>query len=437
MLEAVSGQAHNLEVGGSIPSTATNFTMNHQNREIDLLKNKFFVNTKTSEISYFNDLTSARLNESIYYNPSYFPQLDIYDMRKGSVFADCVIPTEAYTYNSNGVVIDKPTPCVTIDAYKNILYNQIEQEIVKIFDNHEHVVLSYSGGIDSMVLLSYIVSLGFLHKTTLATHTNKITKSVMPQHKQMALDEVLSMAAEQGAKVVRHDITEEGLLETINKCDYPHVRAYTSSSLIQKYENTAFMFGHHGNQALLHKDIFLDQILLQAPDTKDTLVSKLKGNFYSDGLKSYDVNKTLMNLNDHKLLIRLWPDMDGFRNNRMYAPLGINLNLCRYINYSKVECDEILDAKVARYMIYRNVGTKFDKFISTEGLTDGDIYAKIYFRKDDVDTNVLSIPLNLNHDPKGLVWLQSCLEKDLIEYNTLISIKMIQYLAKILESAKY
>jgi hypothetical protein len=419
----------------------------YQNRDQDFGWRKFFVRIidDAIEIKYYNELTSCPLSDKIYYMPNGWPGYNGYDIREGSMYNDYFVPTNAFKFivDQETVRVETDTTTVSLDSYVDTLYNQIQLEIKNIYSQHNHVVLSYSGGIDSIVLLSYIMNLGLLDKTTLLTHVNQVsapgtTLFEENAEKKLAYAQLTKELGSTCRNIVLNTVTPQDLVNTINRTkSYVHTRAYTASHALQQFNNTAFLYGWGGNQALLHKDIFLDQILINTNSieaTKSTLVNQLsKANYYSQGLQNYDVNKTPTPLEYHLLMIRGWIELDGFQGNRVYHPIGTNFEQCRQIDFKNLDPSVILDAQVAREIVKRNVGSRLDDSIVVESLNDGDACVQTWFNTDQIDSMILTIPQHSKHDIEGLAWLERLCKEPQIELNTVISILLQQKIYNLMD----
>ena len=71
------------------------------------------------------------------------------------------MPTGSYIFNDDGGVITKQIipSTITLDEYQEALFNNIQTQIQEIYKKYKTVTLLYSGGIDSITLLSFIINL--------------------------------------------------------------------------------------------------------------------------------------------------------------------------------------------------------------------------------------------------------------------------------------
>jgi len=413
-----------------------------QNKEIDFVSNRYFVKIDPYfDIQHVSNLIYQPINESFYYNATSYPSMDKTDFTKGSIYKDYVIPTAAYkfTIKDESVSVDTDSNKISLTDYVDQIDQLIADEINKIYKNHDHVVLSYSGGVDSMVLLSYIIAGGFLSQTTLLTHQNFVQ---LPEHpglisnspdRRQALEDVLDLTSSLGAKkIIKISVDHTDLINAFNMKNFVQCSCYSATKALTYFNNTAFLFGHHGNQSLLHKDIFIDQLLLDGLIGESEVQQALdKKNYYVTSATTYNVNRARIPLEYCPLLLKQWPELTGYNNNTTYAPLGVKLDLCRNIDFKTVDLYDILDAKVPRALISKNVGTMLDPYIINESIGDGDAFIDWMLDRDQLNENLLEIPNNINHNLTGYNWLRENLKRPSISSYNLLSLAALHHLSEL------
>jgi hypothetical protein len=409
-----------------------------QNKEIDSVKNKYFVTISPEfNVKHMSKLIYQPVKEYIYTSAVSYPFTTRLDFTQGSFYQNYVIPSPAYKFiaSDTNVTVSSNRKKISLDTYLTQLDQAITDQIASIYRTHSSVVLSYSGGIDSMVLLSYIIAGGFLSRTTLLTHNNLFQDSTHPAiisndpRRVAAMDAALDMATDQGAKVFKLDITDQDFVDIFNTRDFNHLRCYTVSKALSCFNNTAFLYGHHGNQALLHKDIFIDQLLLQGTIGKIEVQNAVdKNDYYVTSAANYDVNSRTP-LEHHPLLMLPWHELSGYQGNTVYSPLGFMLESVRDIDFTTVTLDDILNANAGRKLITKNVGSALDHLIIAEGVGDGDSISYTMFDRKNFDQNLLNIPNNINHNLTGQSWLEETLKKDSISSYNLLTLKLLHQLS--------
>lgn len=414
-------------------------------RNNDLQLDKFFLKKDLSKIVLdIAELKNEKLDTKIYFSPSKCPIVNVADSDIGSCFEDYIIPTGSFNYefNSGKVVSSLLDKSLSFSEYSDFIYKRIQDNIKQIFLEHDTVLLSYSGGIDSLVVLSYIIDLGFKDRIKFVINNNQVSKSsgclyYNPMHK-LLIDHIIQLF---DLDVLWIDITEDYILECINNKALEHLRTYSTSCLFDSFKNSVFVGGWHGNQVLLHKYIFWDEIQLVRPQAKQEIrdfLSKNK-NFYSSSLKNYDTQNTnIIPIERVHMLQKSWNWFNGINGNRIYSPLGDDeiFLMLRQIDFSQVPIDIIANASLARDFIHKNVDTMLDEFIAYESLNDGDSLADIdELPINKINQEILQIPRELNHSVEGVSWLKYELEaaklSGRIPLNTIVSLKTLHWLAKL------
>ena len=398
------------------------------NLELASIHDKQFYNVRDHSTSRLRDLRHAQLDAGIYYKPTAFPLLDHTDTTLGSAFKDYRVPTSAYQFSAAGLV-KRDRKQISLAAYVDACDQLFRQAVIQIYRQHGSAVLSYSGGIDSMVLLGYIESLGLMSRTTLLIQENYAQAEDDPSlirnnaRKALAIRELTQrVAAEQ---IVHQSVTDQHVIDCFNRYDYHALRTYNTVAGMELFRDRAMIYGHHGNQVLLHKDIFLQEIVLQGGATLEQVNNLLKDNhYYCSSMRELT---GLVSLDDQNLKHRQW---HTHNDNYYYDPLGAAIDLCRCVDYAVVDPLTIMDVGVGRELLHRTVGNKFDDLIVTEGLSDGDSLPRKSFDRDCFDAAQLEIPIDIHHDTEGVRWLESQLDQQRIDFNSLTSIKMCCMLSK-------
>lgn len=398
------------------------------NPELALVEEKRFYNTKDHSAARLRDLQTAQLDGQIYYKPTAFPLLDHTDTTRGSAFKDHCVPTSAYEFGADGLV-KRERRQISLGSYIDACDQLFRQAVMRIYRQHGSAVLSYSGGIDSMVLLAYIDSLGLMPRTTLLIQENYAQAEDDPAlirndaRKTAAIRELEQRVLPE--QIVHQAVTDQHVIDCFNRYGYHALRTYNTVAGMELFRDRAVIYGHHGNQVLLHKDIFLQEIVLQGGATLEQVNALLHDNhYYCSSMRELT---ELVNLDDQNLKHRQW---STHNDNYYYDPLGAAIDLCRCVNYAVVDPLTIVDAGVGRELLHRAARGKFDDLVVTEGLSDGDSLPRRSFDRDCLDTEQLKIPTDLHHDAEGVQWLQSQLDQQKIDFNSLTSIKMLCMLSK-------
>ena len=408
----------------------------HQN--LDLTLDKFFVRKDYGNlITDIKQLKNSRVDRNVYFRPSGCPLINVNDSEAGSCFEDYFIPTASYKFytetNIHAVPVEKN---LTLDNYVDRLYYSIQDRITQIYQKHKYVTLSYSGGIDSIVILSYLYNLGLLPRTDIICYKNN-TQGFKEVGKINLLLDVLK---DQIKSVDWLDIKVEEVISNFNHLDLEHVKCYATNAVLKKSKNQAVLFGHHGNQVLLHKNIFVDEILLNRAGAMDELKRLLNGpkDFYTQSIVEFDVDAPRIEIERRHMLMKPWHALSN-NDRTVYGPLAddFDFDQLRKLDYSQIEISTVANADVARNIINCNVGDLLDPYIETESIKENDVLANMSIPTDQLNPNLLVIPSKLNHNPEGVEYLQTELKNATISrhlpINTLVAIKALHWLAQKLE----
>lgn len=412
----------------------------YRNHDLSPNLSKFFIQRTDDsiDIRFWSDMVKVDIDPSVYYSPSSAPYANYYDVTQGSVYNDYIVPTSSWAFkvvdNKVTIVVD-PEPKISIKQYVDQLHQLIAQEIDNIYQKHQHVVLQFSGGIDSLTTLSFVIAQGYLGRTSLVLFDNYVQSNQDPEQlrnhqvRNQAVNFLFDRYRPHAKDVRRLSITDHSVVNAFNQHSFIEFKTYGTTELMHMYHNVGFINGFHGNQILLHKSIFLDQIRVAGCSADKIKQRLLQSNYYAQSMSSYNVDKDPLPMYQHSMQSRNRIDLNGNNGNSMYLPLAVGELLCRSIDFSTVSVDDILNANVARELINRNVGHSFDEYIICESLAECDNYIKKTFSRSLLDPKRLVIPKNISHNTDGLKWLENELAQDSIEHNSLISVKLMQLLS--------
>jgi hypothetical protein len=394
----------------------------------DLTLDKWLVHKQTGAVAKCRDLLNQPLSREIYFSPSYSPLIHVKDSRLGSCFENWMIPT-ALPHGQS----------VTLDHYQNQLYDLIQSAVKDVYRKHQMVYLALSGGIDSMVLLSFVLNLRLSQRTVLVVLENHTQSNKDCLHIDMQRKQQLFALCSQLDMPMHYEIFSLADLANAANHGLAEIKCYITHALLSRYRDQAWMFGFHGNQLLLHKEVFLDEILTAAPDkTLDVMNAIAQPEFYTQSLKHYDVQKIKHPLKYHHLLLKPWSALNGVNNNTLYAPIGATdraFDLCRQIDFGTVDPNVITNAAVARWIIDQNQQYWLQNYISTESTKDIDNLEHVNVPLNLLNSDVLTVPDKLVHHPEGHEWLlqEASRAKQCghIALNTLVSLKNLQWLASL------
>jgi len=419
----------------------------YYNREPNSLHDTYFIDTNSNSLKQIYELKDVKLEEKIYYSPSKFPRLHKL-ISHGTAWKNCYALSCSHDYNVKDkkatVILHQETKIPLID-YCEKYYKLIEQEIIKIYSQHNDVVLQFSGGIDSLVLLSYIVKLGYTKRTILINfenyfitdHPDLIRNNIK---KNLARTKLMLDCKNYLSDFIIMELTDEDWLWAVNNCAYTQCQLYGSMKILKNFPNTALITGHHGDQTLLHDTMWISHLFANSTnisETKKEYVESLQNkSLYMNNYIDYDVDGQHNLLHDYTWHLKYWHDLNGYNGCSVYTPLSVNTRLCRNIDTNSLTINDILDAKVAKTLIHKNIGNQFDEYITHQGNLDGDVFSKKYFDKSNFHRDLFCIPKNINHNI-GLLWLEKNLSEQTIETNTILSLKMLQLISQNFEDADF
>lgn len=411
------------------------------NHDLDL--EKFFVKAQGDWIEFYRRprFQDHQLNREIYFRPSYSPLISIQDQYQGSCFQDLEIPTGSWRFKQDKDLIatEVLSKNLALDEFTQQIHLDIRSSVDSIYHKHPKVTLCLSGGIDSLVLLSYIISADLLSRTNIAIFENhtQVDSSCLHQNpdKKLALSSLLD---DIGAKDIdRHVITNDDIAWAFNQGTLADIKCYATSKLLRHYKNQALLFGQHGNQVLIHKPVFLDEIVIRDP-SKSLVIDSLQAKrvpVYTQSCLDYVISDTPVGIERRHFLVKPWSRLNGVNGNLIYSPIGSdhNFTLVRQVDFSTVDPMTVFDAQVARAIIHRNVGSRFDPYIITESVRENDNLETIRIPNHLVEMEkLLSIPQELNHDPEGIEYIRHEISKVVsgqdLAINTAVSIKSLQYI---------
>lgn len=410
----------------------------YQNQDLDL--NKFFVKRDHSAI--VTDIKSLKYNQlsrDIYFRPSNAPIVNIADVNAGSCFDGYYVPTGSYKFYQAGsrITVEQEECDLTLLEYADMIWTEMGQSIKHIYDCHPEVTLCYSGGIDSMVVLSYLMAYGFLPRTRVISFENHTQndKECLQNNvdKRASIVELLDSLPVKSTSWAR--VTDDDIAHGFNYQNLANFKCYATNSLLRAHQDTAFLFGFHGNQALLHKACFVDELILNNPDNVNAVRDYFLTNkdFYTQSLVNYDINKEKIGVARTHMLQKPWACLDHMNGNRVYGPIANDriFQALRKLDFSNISVDTIADAKLARELINRNVGSQLDQYIITEGLSDNDILKDSLIPLSKLNLDLLTIPPGLTHNQEGVDYINyeinNAHASGAIAINALAAVKMLQW----------
>lgn len=382
-----------------------------------------------------------KLNEKIYQSPSNCPLIDVHDVFAGSAYEDFFVPSGHWNFEilDDRVNVTLNKKDIKLEKYIDQIYEDLDQSVLKIFSNSNNVLLPYSGGIDTFVLLSFIVKHNFLYKTKICIIENFTQNDLSCIHKNIEkkqkISESIDVYKKQYLDVIWLKTDLQNIKNTFMNGNFDQLRCYSTAELLSYFKNQDILFGTNGNHIFLHNKMFIDEIVIQQPEWRDKILDYIKtqNNFYTKSIENYNSTEFLPIERRH-ILYKVRSSLNGFNGNILHEPIlsTRNQKLYRTLDYKTVHPDIILNATVAREIINRNVGNALDDFITTESLKDFDNLEEICLDINQKDYNLLKIPKNLSHNERGLDYVNYIIEQAKITgklpINSAVIIKCLQHI---------
>lgn len=407
---------------------------------------KIFAKTNGDDIWMTNDFTKLRqerLSRDIYFKPSCFPLISPFDYRAGSCFKDWyIIPaSHVFEVSTDIVNVSIVQDRITLDQYKKILHKEIIQALEIIFNDNDRVYLHYSGGIDSIVILSCIMRLGMLKKTHLITYHNQLmpntnTDNIDPELTRKKTNAINQLVLDLKHEIQGHskfDIEISDLIRLANTVNYDQFVTYCTHTTMLRFHDGAHVGGHYGNQSLLHWHFYVDDLLLQGRSIDDYTKS-CQGDVYSKihVTRYFDSTREYVPIHLKNLLFRYRNVLNQQSPGYHYVLMNETIaQALRKLDLNELTFDILLDAKFARDLIHDNAGNIFDPYIISDGV-GGDSLYDIDIPVDLLDPALFQIYKNVNHDPEGREWhnyeIDRMRRNRTVPLNTVVSFKAIQML---------
>lgn len=354
----------------------------------------------------------STINKEIYFRPSYLPVPFMHDYRLGSAWLGWYLPTASYQFTVSGdkIAINTLDRDLDIHSYLDIFHAHVRTVIKGIYDRHHTVCLHYSGGIDSLVLLSYIMALDLLPRTHLVyfrnlTQGHRSDVSFNNADMLSAIRDVRDRLSKQALGFDMIDITLQDVADRANQLSWSDLTCYATSTVMSRYPHMAHIHGHLGNSTLLHYHYIHDELVLVQNNRHDfERIQQSNKDAYGCYLTKYAQPETdkLVRLCDRHFGPKLYRHLG---NN--YHPLSDTylLDLVRKLHFRDCSHLDVIDVRFAREILQRNVGGQLDQYVTRgcQSETNALVDMKLPMRL--LNADVLEIITDDLHHSEGLSWL--------------------------------
>lgn len=413
----------------------------------DLTSNHIFVAHDLSNIvTDIQQLKNQPLDDGIYYSPNSLPVINKKNSKQGSCFRRYFVPTASIQIQADDnqirlVPIEKTQ---ALEEFEIFAYKEILDQIINIYHHHATVNLLFSGGIDSLIIASYVKQLNLLSRTRFLCFLDQSqtdpTALVNDQQKRSAVQQFMEVHSSELLDAQWIPLTLKDLVYGFNFLSFAHLQCHATTTAMKLFPGEAFVTGIYGNESLLHHDLHLDELRTRRPDATQEILNlqHLNPDVYARTLiEDYDLNIPFLGVDDRFFCGKPIWEIDGTFGSRVYTPLATEklLQQSRAIDFTKIKLETITQATVARNIIKKNVGSEFDQFILHESPLDGDGISSVQVPIELLDTEKLYLPTDLKHSISGYRYLRqeikNAFDTGSISINSLTSIKVMQHLSSL------
>ena len=300
--------------------------------------------------------TNVKLHDKICYTVDNFPWIDPAQLEE-TIFIDWTAPSfyDRFRAENNKIIVEQlEQHTIPLKDYIDLAKNKVEQNMKHILDNSNNLIMLYSRGIDSLLVLSYLIKYDRLKDTRL------IHCGHGPSNKSFIdynLEKKLGIDVE--TLFFRHD----DIVKYANQPNPFKFRECISRWVLEQFNNDTIITGYEGNSVLMHKWEWVKR--LGTPITEQ--------NIYVQDCLNIDWWKPT-DLNHHTITFiepysRNWNNPKEF--GRMLSPIS-DLELMKilpFVDIRGMDPNFIGDAIMIRDMIYSNVGNKLNSLINKETIT--------------------------------------------------------------------
>lgn len=396
------------------------YTMNNgRNYDVLIKVENETITAKTFEQILIDD--TIKLSRELYFNPICFPWVNHKNL-KNTMFVKWQAPSfyDKFKVENNTITVEKlDTNTISLNDYIKIAKDTIEKNIKNFLDTSTDFLLLYSGGIDSLLLLSYLIKYDRIKDTRLLYYTDSEKNIKDFTYEKNSL----------GINIEYLHIDKDDVYEYINDPDPFKCRECLNYIFLNKFKNTVLLNGNEGNSVLFHKWEWTKRLgkppIIQEPmyvNSCNTI----------DWSVPADLNHATISLIEP--YSRSWNN-PNFKN--IISPIS-DLSLMKmlpFVDIRDMSPDFVPQATMVRDMIHNNVGNILDKLIVEETESWLRPLTKYKFKIDKIDHEAININYRSNkikrHDLLGLSTFyrstKSLMKDNEIDFRSLLVLKYINY----------
>ena len=364
----------------------------------------------------------CKINYSLYTTPTIFPWANNCNLNH-TVFKDWKSSSFYENYfNDRGTIKIKGIAqnSIPLKDYIAMAKYKIEDNMLKILENSKNLILCYSRGIDSILLLSYLIKFNKVKDTRIVYCLNE---NVSNQEIDFSLEKKLGLDVE----IVR--LKEEDMLSFADQENPFKFYHYQSHWLTDKFKNHTLLVGHEGNSVLMHKWEWVKR--LGKPVTK-------KDGYVTSCLDKIDwsINRNLEfdTISFIEPYSRSWNNPKEFGD--VLSPISdIELiKLLPFVDILDADPNFFGDAELARSMIKDNVKDYLDTLIKSENENWVNFWNMGNINSNRLKEDTLKLDTHPRLNVNGIVYLRKVIEKaktdGIIDVTALLSLKFNNYLVR-------
>lgn len=397
-----------------------NYTMtNGRNYDVLIKIENDNITAKTFEQILTDD--TIKISRELYFNTYCFPWINNKNLQD-TMFLEWRAPSfyDKFQIENNKITIEKlDANTIPLNDYIKIAQDTVEKNIKNFLDTSTDVLLLYSGGIDSLLLLSYLIKYDRIKDTRLLYYYTDTDEKNTFSYEKNSL----------GMNIEYFNITENDLYEQINNLDPFKFRECLTYIFLNKFKDTAMLNGNEGNSVLFHKWEWTKRLgklpKIQKPMYVESC-NKINWNIPTD------LNHATISLIEP--YSRSWNNPD-LKN--IIAPIS-DLSLMKmlpFVDIRDMSPEFVPQATMVKNMIYNNVGNMLDKLIVKETETWFRPIIKYKFKIDKIDPKIINIDYRSKkikkHDLLGLSQfyktLKNSIKNNEIDLGSILVLKYINY----------
>ena len=281
-----------------------------------------------------------------------FPWMD-HDHLKDTVFIGYSAPPfyNRYKEENNKITVERlEQNTISMEEYTIISKHKIEQNIKHLLDTKKDITLFYSRGIDSLLLLSYLMKYDRVKDTRLIHLGDRISKKPFMD---------TSIEKQTGFNIETHFVDDEFIYSGFNQSNPFKLRELIFYWVAERFKNSLILCGNEGNSVLFHKWEWVKRI--GRPVTMTSCYTK----------ECLNINWNTPTDLDYHTISFIEPRSRSWNSNDLkdiHCPIS-DMELLRmlpFIDVRNLDTNFIADASMVKNIIRDNVGNKLDFLMTTQ-----------------------------------------------------------------------